>query len=407
MLADRPCAFVVPQLLCKPLTQSQTPRVRLAFITAITHPIDEVRWYATRGIDEKFWTANPALALLTVNAISTEASISNCHWTAEEKKRHDKRNPLKAIVAAAASTVRERFWTDGAIAEDAHIRLEITETFGAEAFAKVLVILGHAPNEPLAVAVYRRASEYLVDCWNREYGRSNGRRDRNFESEQSISYCVQEFVMRVTDVDAAQVLQPILDAVDRHPREIHSVIQGLTSIEDRNPNTKHYWFLWNLLAERVKHAKWLAHLENEHPLGSEVLSTIFLTAYWKDDVRHWRSLEGYAHNVDLLFNALPPVSIVLDSYARFLYHIGERSMPTAFIHIANALRLGTSADMLRESNTIFILESLLQRHVYSRPLELKRDPTLREAILYVLDVLVESGSSAAFRMRDDFVTPAT
>lgn len=62
--------------------------------------------------------------------------------------------------------------------------------------------------------------------------------------------------------------------------------------------------------------------------------------------------------------------------------------------------------MLRESNTVFILESLLQRHVYSRPLELKRDPTLREAILYVLDVLVESGSSAAFRMRDDFVTPA-
>jgi hypothetical protein len=53
-----------------------------------------------------------------------------------------------------------------------------------------------------------------------------------------------------------------------------------------------------------------------------------------------------------------------------------------------------------------MLEVLLQRHVYARPLELKRDPALREAILYVLDVLVESGSSASFRMRDDFVTPA-
>ena len=64
--------------------------------------------------------------------------------------------------------------------------------------------------------------------------------------------------------------------------------------------------------------------------------------------------------------------------------------------------------MLRESNTVFMLEVLLQRHVYARPLELKGfgDPALREAILYVLDVLVESGSSAAFRMRDDFVTPA-
>lgn len=407
MLADRPCAFVVPLLLSKPLTQSQTPHVRQAFITAITHPIDEVRWYATKGIDGQFWTANPALALHTVNAVSTEASISDCHWTAEEKKRHDKRNPLDEIFAAAASAVRERFWTDGAIDKDAHILLNITETFGAEAFAKVLVILGQAPNESLAVAAYRRASEYLVDCWNREYSRSADRRDRNFESEQSISYCVQEFVMRAADVDAAQILQPILDAVDRHPREIHSVVQGLTSTEDRNSNTKQYWFLWSLFAERIKHAKWLAQLENEHPYGSEVLSTIFLTAYWKDDVRHWRSLEGYAHNVDSLFNALPPVSIVLDSYARFLYHIGERSMPAAFVHIANAFRLGKNADMLRESNTAFILESLLQRHVYSRPLELKRDPTLREAILYVLDVLVESGSSAAFRMRDDFVTPAT
>ena len=81
-------------------------------------------------------------------------------------------------------------------------------------------------------------------------------------------------------------------------------------------------------------------------------------------------------------------------------------VPAAFVRIANALRRGDHANMLRESNTVFMLEALLQRHVYARPLELKRDPALREAILCVLDFLVESGSSAGFRMRDDFVTPA-
>lgn len=407
MLADRPCAFVVPLLLSKPLTEAQAPRVRQAFITALTHPIDEVRWYATWGIDGKFWATNPALALRSVNAIATEAAIADCDWKAEEKKRYDKRNALGTIAAAAATEVRRRFWTDGAIAEDEHIRFDITEVFGAEASVKVLVILGQVPNAPLAVAACRRASEYLVDCWNREYDHSPGRRDRDFHLEQSVSDYIQQFVMRASDTDAEQVLQPILDAIDRQPREVHNVIQGLTSSEDCNPNTKHYWFLWNLFAERVKRAKWLAHLDREHPYGSEVLSTIFLTTYWKDNVRHWRSLEGYAHNVDALFNALPPVWIVLDSYVRFLYHIGERSMPAAFVLIANALRRGNNADMLRESNTVFMLEVLLQRHVYARPLELKRDPTLREAILYVLDVLVDNGSSAAFRMRDDFVTPAT
>src|SRR3569623_1619918 len=140
--------------------------------------------------------------------------------------------------------------------------------------------------------------------------------------------------------------------------------------------------------------------------GSRIWSASFLTARRKDYVRHGRSREGYAHNVDALFDTLPPVWIVLDRYVRFLYHIGERSMPAAFVRIGNALRRGIPADMLRESNTVYMLEVHLQSQIYSRPLELKRDPALRVAILFVLDVLVESGSSAAFRMRDDFVTPA-
>ena len=43
---------------------------------------------------------------------------------------------------------------------------------------------------------------------------------------------------------------------------------------------------------------------------------------------------------------------------------------------------------------------------YGRPVELKQDQALRDAVLLLLDILVESGSSATFRMRDDFVTPA-
>jgi len=406
MLADRPCAFVVPLLLSKPLTETQTPRVRQAFIAALTHPINEVSWYATWGISDSFWAANPALALRSANAIATEAALADRDWNAETRKRYDKRHTPEAISAAAADYVRQRFWIEGEIAADAHVRFDITEIFGAEAHAKVLAILGQVPNENLAVAAHRRASEDLVECWNCRHDRSPGRRDRNFHIEQAISDRIQQFAMRASDADAEQVLQPILDAVDRHPREVHNVIQGFTTSEDSNPNTPHYWFMWNLFAKQVKRAKWLPHLDSEHPHGSEVLSTIFLTAWWKDNVRHWRSLEGYAHQVDALFDALPPVWIVLDSYVRFLYHIGERSMPAAFVRIASALRRGNPADMLRESNTVFMIEALLQRHVYARPLELKRNPALREAILYVLDALVESGSSAAFRMRDDFVTPA-
>ena len=67
----------------------------------------------------------------------------------------------------------------------------------------------------------------------------------------------------------------------------------------------------------------------------------------------------------------------------------------------------TALKTVHENDTIFILEVLLQRYVYGRPLEVKRDTAIREAVLYLLDALVDGGSSAAFRMRDDFVTPAS
>lgn len=54
-----------------------------------------------------------------------------------------------------------------------------------------------------------------------------------------------------------------------------------------------------------------------------------------------------------------------------------------------------------------MMEILLQRYVYSKPLLLKERADLREAVLFLLDTLIDLGSSSAFRMRDDFVTPVS
>ena len=103
-----------------------------------------------------------------------------------------------------------------------------------------------------------------------------------------------------------------------------------------------------------------------------MILTSFLDVGWKDEVQHWGSLEGHVEAVHTLFEKLPPTSIVLDAYLRFLSDIGGQSLPAAFIHIANRLQQGNPKQMMRKSNTIFLLETLLQRYVYGRPLELKR-----------------------------------
>lgn len=96
---------------------------------------------------------------------------------------------------------------------------------------------------------------------------------------------------------------------------------------------------------------------------------------------------------------------MLCRYLAFLYHVGEQSLPEAFVRLHGKLRGGNAPELLGEGDSAFVLESLLLRYVYAKPFELKRRPDMRAAIPFLLDALVEAGSSAAFRIRYDFVTP--
>lgn len=408
MAADRTCASVAALLLTKTQSEPELTEARKALSAAITHPNQEVSWFATWGVHADVWRADRELALRCVNAIALHANRIEELWEKRERGRMWEPSEVEALFAGVAHEVRRLYWEPNAIPDDTYATLNLGSPAGAEANAHILTILAFAPAEPASVAAFERATRALVDQWEEDdnnRGRGRGRQ-RNFESEHAAADRIQRFVMRATPEHAERVLRPILDAVDRHPREIHSIVQGLTVLEDCNPNTDHYWYLWGLFAAEVKRARWLAWLDREHPTGSEMLAAIFMTSWWKDNVRHWRALEGQAHHVHALFEALPRTSIVLDDYLRFLYHIGAHSLPEAFIRLAAAIQNGNASEMLAKSNTVFMLEVLLQRHVYGRPLELKQNRSLREAVLFLLDTLVDRGSSAAFRMRDDFVTPA-
>jgi hypothetical protein len=408
MSADRPCAWVVSLLLGRSLTETQRTRVRQMFVVALTHAIDEVRWYAASGIGTYLWGSDRDLVLRCVNALAMEATMLQQTADAESSRPYEKRRHPDRIEAEAAALMRRQFYEADAIADDVYQAMDPTTWFGAEANRQILTILGQAPTEAIAIVGFERLAHTLVGWWDTDDDRHrdrNERPERNHETESALSVLLQNFPLRTSVAAATMILQPILGAVDRHPREIQWLLRGLISVEDRQPNTPQFWSLWELFADRVRHAKWLTMIDDEHARGTEMMSAIFLGTWWKEEVRHWRSLEGHAGHVHALFMDLPASSTVLDDYLRFLYHVGEQSLPEAFIRIAERLRQGDPQQMVRKENTVFLLEVLLQRYVYGRPLELKRRGDLREAVLFLLNLLVENGSSAAFRMRDDFVTP--
>ena len=407
--ADQPCSWVLPLLLAMPLRTELESRVRTSFTIALTHAIDAVRDYAATGIGHHLWGNHPELAMLCVNKIAMEAiSVQRAHDALIPPSSYQPGH-MQRIRQEAASSIRQQFFESNAIADDIYSQCDANRWYEVEASKRILTILGRVPTDPRAITAFERLAHTIVGWWDEEEHR---RRDynplrprRNYRSESVLKELLQSFLLRVAAESARKIVQPILDAVDRHPQNAGQVLRGLIAAEARQPNTRQFWSLWALFAERVRSAEWLPEIDREHSRGRDMISTIFLGARWKKEVRHWRSLEGHVDHIHALFEDLPPCSTILESYLHFLYSIGEQSLPAAFVRIARRLRQGNPRSMMRSSNTVFMLESMLQRYVYGKPLELKRRQELQQAVLYLLDQLIALGSSAAFRMRDDFVTP--
>jgi len=216
------------------------------------------------------------------------------------------------------------------------------------------------------------------------------------------------FVLKIDIDDAIDICTPLLDVIEVHPKEISEFIEQLIAAEDALGSEKVFWNLWQTIADTVLHASWTQRLNERDSDRVKLLNTLFLgLGFWKENIRHWQRLEGNASRIDRFFEALPPIPVVFNSYSRFLYQIGDKSLPNSFAIISRKLQQGDTMVLLSGKNTVFYLESILRRYVYSRPALLKSNTGIRDAVLQLLDALVENGSSAAYRMRDDFVTPIT
>jgi len=406
---NRPSAWILPLLLGKPLDEAREDRVRQALVLSLSHAVNEVRIYVSAGIGENLWAIDSDLALRCVNAFAEQASRVHNTLDNDKSTPFDRIRDVDEVEAEAAAIVRNKFWEGDGISLRAYQEMDIDSWFGIEANARCLRILCEVPKTSVAIAAFERLAHSLVGWWDEDVhtlgGRNQERRQRNTNWDDELSQMFQTFLIQIDTPDAVRLLGPVVKAIDRHPDKVYWVLLGLIGAEDQVSNTQHFWVLWQLIADRVLQATWLPRINNHHAQGEELISALLLGSRWKPEVRTWRSLEGYSDRVGLLFDKLPASSRVLDGFVSFLNSVGTPSLPDAFIRLSNRLKDGNPAQMLKNGNTVFILENLLQRHVYGKPLELKQKRDLREAVLYLLDMLVENGSSAAFKMRDDFVTP--
>ena len=221
-------------------------------------------------------------------------------------------------------------------------------------------------------------------------------------SGQSPAIPLQETPSDTPGLDATV----ILEAVDEYPEDVETFVMYLIAQEDlATGDISCFWDIWRALADRLINTPWAATIADHYSTGMSLVDKILFGVPSKEGVHHWSRLQGHEADLNAFMAQLPAASPILMAYTRYLDGIGRRSLPDAFTVVASILQAGQPTDLLSNRNTVFYLESVLGRQVYGEPAGLKSDPKLRATLLYILDQLVEAGSSAAYSMRDDFVTP--
>ena len=173
---------------------------------------------------------------------------------------------------------------------------------------------------------------------------------------------------------------------------------------DRSPAPT-LWALWQRFADDFAAGVKPEQVDKEHSDEAKMLREIFLGVNWAEK-RDWPPMHGETQRLRAFFLNLPPMESGFECYAYYLAKIGTPTLPEALGDIGKKLVEATGRAILSE-NAIFYLDEILTRLIYGGNKQIRADGHLRQAILTVLDALVAAGSPAAYKLRNDFLTPVS
>lgn len=388
-------AFVLPSILMR---DPEDKRILKAVARAVTHVSAEVSVSAAEGVAKYLGPQHRNLALRCAGAAAMlpnrlaqyEQQHARVDRHAESNERYGVQNLLECVRGAVV---------DGSVDAGGELaKLDIGPQRGRNAARCILTILGRAPDLPLAKAFFARVGQAVVDAWAAEREDRGGYAD--IQLWDAVTERLAEALLALPPDDIPFCCGPFLDVVDEHPEKLAWFIVTLVRLGISAPAESSFWDIWRAFAGRIADAPWSdIHVHNT-PSVNLVYRMLFNIG-WRDNPVRLPLLIGHEDDVNRFVTRLPAAPPVLTIFVRYLYSVGESALPEALTVVADRLQAGSALDRSAVSH----LEPILQRHVYGQPESLKADPVLREATLAILDRLVDAGSPAAYKMRDDFTTP--
>ncbi|MEO6323987.1 MAG: hypothetical protein ABIT01_20350 [Thermoanaerobaculia bacterium] len=393
-------AMVLPGLVPKAKDEAARLKLLNALSAGVLHAKSGFVEATMVGIGRDLWTADRELALTCLKALVAyfQAMETNGRrWAYQDQAgKRELRTSLREIIR------RGERWEDSATVL-ATLNYSRWPLWGL--VKSLLTVFSNQPTDVSGLAYLSRLVELLAASWVAELGR-RGRDDDDEEVERfegglpyEISHSLATIVLQLSPAEAQKLTAPIRAAIPTAVREAAEFLEALIVAQDGRDPRDTFLALWRAFADAY------AAVEASSGFGrDDLLRPLFFDISWKPGVREWAPLKGHEQEVGALFRRLSPSEELVEVFSEFLRTIGRILVPDLLPDVAAKLAAG-GKDIRLTGHAIDRLEVVLSSLVYGGAARIRAEKQLREGTLVLLDAMIEGGSSAAYRMRDDFLTP--
>lgn len=415
---DRAAAAVLPILVAH--AQERLPADFIELLAeALTHQVHEIADYAFYGVGSFLGREHDQLVLRCAAAAARVAQRREALREMGVAAEQHLIAPDRAQALAAGGMIRssdagdETAIAHAALLEDAEsateaiAKIDLHTWDGRKAASRALTVLARRADLSITQTLAAGVAQWLAETWGR---RRHERTQTTSDFEGAFDLCQQlaRLVLALPPDIALETCAPLIALGPDEPHEVEKFVGDLVIAVDESLDRgarEVFWLLWQNFADAALGALAGGWPDQDRPKETPLIDRLFLSQPWKPSATRWVHLDGHAFRVHSLAERIPAAAAFVRAYARFLYTVGRQELPNAFVSFDSLVRRGDAIQLMADADIAFCIETLLGQFVYAQPARLKSEPALRDAVLRLLDALVVAGSAAAYRMRDDFVTP--
>ena len=394
---SRPAAYVLSLALSK--TQ-QRELLLEALAEALTHPTDEIRKYAIRGVQQFFWKSEPTLARVCVLGLAHLAVMMGAALNISYDEREA---AWKQSFGKARAKLLSRL--KAGVLDEPQLDRQLCY------FRYLTPALETVPLD-MNWEWSHSAMGMLVDAAATATESEADERDLSYEAQYDIAKLYARQLLYAMPERLRAEIPRLVNLCEQAPEFAAMVLEDvLIEQYGAGDSATNFWQLWDVATEicyrqssSILHGRW-SRSKHEKLLRTLLFqSALFQSVPWIPDAHDFAILRKRPNFIRDSIQAIGTSTLGFECTVNLLEGVGRGvGVPGALIELQQALDGHTQENPLENEVILWKLETVLRVAIHEHAAAIKKNNPLRVAVLTFLDKMVDAGSSVAFQLRDYFI----